>query len=374
MRRWLSALVFGCVALVGCSHQERAGERQEVSAGRSIPLETVASFQGVQVTGVTVSDSGRIFANFPRWREGVPFSVVEVARDGSFRPYPDAAWNRWEGRPVPDRFTCVQSVVAHGDALYVLDPSSPRLAGVVGRAKLFVFDLGTNKLQRTYEFDPEVAPQKSYLNDLRIDDLTGKIYITDSGLGAIVVLDRKTGSARRLLSGHPSTKAEDITLKIEGKEFLRNGKAPRIHSDGIALDAKEGYLYYHALTGYHLYRVPTKALVAAFDDPGQEAALEAKVQDLGKTPAPDGMIFDAAGNLYLGDLEKNAIVYRTPAGEMRTLAEDPRIRWADTFAIDPQHRLVFTVSRIHEVPESGGIGEMIFPIYAIPLPGRPGTR
>ncbi|WP_331001588.1 hypothetical protein [Geomonas sp. RF6] len=81
------------------------------------------------------------------------------------------------------------------------------------------------------------------------------------------------------------------------------------------------------------------------------------------------MIFDSAGNLYMGDLERDAIAYRTAAGEMRTLVQDPRIRWADTFAIDPQNRLIFTVSRIHQVPVTGGIEGMDFPIYAYPLPG-----
>ena len=38
--------------------------------------EQVAVFKGIQVTGIAVSDKGRIFANFPRWRESIPFSVV----------------------------------------------------------------------------------------------------------------------------------------------------------------------------------------------------------------------------------------------------------------------------------------------------------
>ncbi len=31
----------------------------------------VAAFKGQQVTGVTLTDAGRIFVNFPRWRKGV---------------------------------------------------------------------------------------------------------------------------------------------------------------------------------------------------------------------------------------------------------------------------------------------------------------
>lgn len=373
MARWLSLCLLTISVCLGCAHKQiLQPDRLETVQARpkTVPdrLKTVATFKGVQVTGVTSTDTGRLFANFPRWREGVPLSVVEVSPEGSFKPYPDAEWNRWEGYPQPNRFTCVQSVVAHGGSLYVLDPSNPQFAGVVGSAKLFVFDLKTNQLKRRYEFDSGVAPERSYLNDLRIDDAAGKIYITDSGLGAIVVVDIATGNTRRVLAHHPSTKAEEITLRIDGKEFLRNGRPPRIHSDGIELDRRNGYLYYHALTGYHLYRVPTKALVAAFYDPKQEPALEAKVEDLGKTPAPDGMMLDAEGNLYLGDLEHDAVVYRTPAGEIQTLVQDPRIRWADTFTIDPNNSLIFTASRIHQVPQNGGIEEMEFPIYSVQLP------
>lgn len=364
-------LLLAVSTCLGCAHTEKVETTRALQSVPDSQLKTVITFKGAQVTGVTSTGTGRLFANFPRWREGVPFSVVEVSPDGSFAPYPDAEWNRWDGNPRVNRFTCVQSVVAHGDSLYVLDPSSPEFAGVIGSAKLFVFDLKTNQLKRRYEFDNGVAPQKSYLNDLRVDDAAGKIYITDSGLGAIVVVDMVTGNTRRLLAHHPSTKAEEITLRIDGNEFLRNGKPPRIHSDGIELDQKRGYLYYHALTGYHLYRVPTSALVAAFYDPRQEPALEAKVEDLGQTPAPDGMVFDAEGNLYMGDLEHDAVVYRTPAGEILTLAQDPRIRWADTFTIGPDNSLIFTASRIHQVPQNGGIEDMEFPIYSLPLAPSP---
>ena len=38
----------------------------------------VATFDGPMPTGVTVSRSGRIFVNFPRWGDKVDFTVAEV--------------------------------------------------------------------------------------------------------------------------------------------------------------------------------------------------------------------------------------------------------------------------------------------------------
>ncbi|HEX4681343.1 MAG TPA: hypothetical protein VH277_01470 [Gemmatimonadaceae bacterium] len=57
-------------------------------------LELVAEFEH-QVTGVTVSEDGRIFVNFPRWTEDTALSVAELMPDGSLRPYPNAEWNAW---------------------------------------------------------------------------------------------------------------------------------------------------------------------------------------------------------------------------------------------------------------------------------------
>ena len=322
------------------------------------PLTKVISFKGIQVTGVTSSEQGRLFANFPRWHENLPFSVVEVLRDGTYQPYPTKEWNTWSGQPQENTFTCVQSVVAHGNSLFVLDPASPMMKGVQGNAALYEFDLSTNQLKQKWTFDKSIAPEKSYLNDLRIDAEAGKIYMTESGLGAIIVLDVHTGQARRLLDDHPSTKSEDVWLTVEGERWVKEGEKPQMHADGIALSPDKQYLYYHALTGYTLYRIATAALNDLTMD---EATLAAKVEDMGQTPAPDGMIFDQQGNLYMGNLEGNAVMYRTDDGVIHMLAQHEELKWPDTFTLDKQGNLYVTTSRIHEM--EGDISDLEFSIF-----------
>lgn len=74
-----------------------------------------------------------------------------------------------------------------------------------------------------------------------------------------------------------------------------------------------------------------------------------------KTPAPDGMIIDENGNLYMGDLENSSVVYLTPdRKEIRTLVQGGNISWPDTFAIY-KDELYFTNSRIHEA-----VGDILF--------------
>ena len=74
-----------------------------------------------------------------------------------------------------DHFVCVQSVVAdaHGN-LWVVDPAAPATAPVVqGGPKLVRIDLKANKVAQVIRFDETVAPQGSYLNDVRFRRMGG---------------------------------------------------------------------------------------------------------------------------------------------------------------------------------------------------------
>ena len=90
-----------------------------------------------QVTGVTVSERGRTFVNFPRWTEDAPVSVAEVMKDGSLRPYPNEQWNAWRNvkrdeLDPADHWVCVQSVVADcRGSVWVVDPAAPAVDGLV---------------------------------------------------------------------------------------------------------------------------------------------------------------------------------------------------------------------------------------------------
>ncbi|TRX57612.1 hypothetical protein FNH22_15865 [Fulvivirga sp. M361] len=315
----------------------------------------VAEFKGQQVTGVTVTDQGRIFVNFPRWRKGVDNSVVEITSD-NHKSYPDATWNSWEvDQPVEDnKFVGVQSVVAFENSLYVLDTRNPLFKNVVDAPRIFVFDLTTNQLIRTYILDKNSYYPNSYINDLRIDKKNNKIYFTDSGRAGILILDIASGIFRRVLDDHESTKAEQDHLTFDGKKWENT-----VHSDGIALDTTHDRLYFHALTGYSLYSISTKMLEV--EDKRQ---MEKNVKLEAKTAAPDGMVFDKMGNLYFADLENNKIMYRKEDGSIHTLAEGDKIKWADTFSIYNNY-LYFTNSRINEV--TGDISNMVFTLNKIEL-------
>jgi hypothetical protein len=83
-----------------------------------------------QITGISLSKTGRLFLNFPTRSDGYLNAVVEVAPDGNVKPFPDAEWNQWNIKPdtVATPFVCVQSVVVDkSDALWVWDAAAPLL-------------------------------------------------------------------------------------------------------------------------------------------------------------------------------------------------------------------------------------------------------
>ena len=119
-------------------------------------LETVARFYGPMPTGVTVSQTGRIFVNFPRWGDNVPATVAEIV-GGKAVAYPSKEFNAFGSngnraelsqepsdraqRERASHLVGVQSVVVDAkDRLWILDtgsvefkptaPGGPKLVGV----------------------------------------------------------------------------------------------------------------------------------------------------------------------------------------------------------------------------------------------------
>lgn len=324
--------------------------------GQEKALEQVATFPTQQVTGIGVSPkSGRIFVNFPDWSDPHGVSVAELGKNEELIPFPDASWNTATGDPA-QRWVCVQSVVVDDeDNLWILDPASPKMEGVVpGGAKLVKVDLKTNQVAQVIVFDAQIASEKSYLNDVRIDTAGQAAFITESGEGSLVVVDLKMGKARRLLKGAACTAAEKTEIVVDGIKptDAKTGKTPAIAADGIALDVKTGTLYFHALTGHTLYRVSTADLE---NKSLTEKDLVAKVSKVATTPKPDGMLETPSGKILLTAIEEDGIIELDPkTGESKVVIRDKRLQWPDTLAWGPDGSLYVTTSQIHRMPKNNG--------------------
>ncbi len=323
-------------------------------------LEQVAGFDG-QVTGVAVAPNGRTFVNFPRWEKDVAVSVAEVMPGGKLKPYPDARWNEWRNlHPLStgDHWVCVQSVTVDPQGfLWVVDPAAPGNEFIKpGGPKLVKIDLATDKVVQVIPFDTEAAPQGSYMNDVRVSPDGRWAFLTDSGQkGALVVVDVAAGAAkpegfaraRRVLDGDPRTQPEPgVVPMADGHELRRpDGRIPAFAADGIALDAAGEWLYWQALVGRTLFRVPTAALT----DPAADAG--AQVERVATTFVADGLWMNKRGELFITDPAANAVRVRAPDGTMRVAAQDARLRWPDSLAEGADGSIYVTASHIQDMAQ-----------------------
>ncbi len=310
-----------------------------------------------QVTGVTVTETGRIFVSFPRWTEDAPISVAEVLKDGLIKAYPDDEWNSWRnarmGEVSPgDHFVCVQSVVADGQgSLWVVDPAAPNLDKTVKDGpKLVRIDLKSDKVTKTFAIGPDVAGPASYLNDVRIAPDGRFAYLTDSGSpGGLVIVDLSSGKAWRALSGDASTQAEkDVVVITDGQPLKRpDGRPLQVNADSLALSADGHFLYWKPLTGKTLYRIATDVLQQAGTNPD---AVKGKIEKVAEVEPTDGLWVDKSNRIYLSAIDENAVKVLEPGGEIKTLIKDSRLRWPDTFSQGPDGAIYVTASHIQDSP------------------------
>jgi sugar lactone lactonase YvrE len=328
-------------------------------------LEPVAHFNDAMPTGVTVSHQGRIFVNFPKWGDEVPFTVSEV-HDGGEKlvAYPDEATNQTDPNNPSAALVSVQSVVVDPvDRLWILDTGSPMFQPTnYGGPKLVCVDLATNKVIKKILFPQDVSLPTTYLNDVRFDlrrESHGMAFITDSaqnGPNGIIVVDLGSGASWRRLHDHPSTKAEQLKTFlpiVEGRPFLeyqqpggsvKHGGAA-MGADGIAISSDGARLYYCPLGSRKLHSVATDALA---DRSLDEQKVGATVVDEGdKGGAADGLESDAAGYIYSTNYEHNAILRRSPDGKWETVVHDPRLLWPDTLSLATDGYLYVTANQLH---------------------------
>jgi sugar lactone lactonase YvrE len=321
------------------------------------PLSVYASFPE-QVTGVAVSKTGRVFVNFPFWSGQHTNSVVEVKPDHTMAPYPDALWND-HTRALSDpreHFVCVQSVyVDANDKLWVLDPAAPRMGAVVPHgAKLVCIDLASNLVQRVYRFDLTAAPAKSYLNDVRVDAVRQVAYISDSGIGAILVVDLNSGKVRRVLNQVPETLGNGLMIHIGGRNLrLANGYAFTVNCDGIALGPDNNTLYFEAPTNGNIYSVATADLR---NESLSASALQKRVSFVANVGPTDGFATDPDGLIYVTSVEDHSVKRVDPSATPVTtvVLDDSRLVWPDSMAWSQDGWLYVTASQIPRMPRFNG--------------------
>lgn len=312
-------------------------------------LHVVAESRESIWNAVAVGDAFQIYAAGPRWTGTKGPSVAVIEADGSARPYPDAAWNSTQPDIPPSRrFVNVNALQRdHDGGLWVVDAGVSDFGGKVidGAPKLVRIDLASGKVTRVIPLGPDVARPNSYVDDIRFSDTHG--YLTDAGEPGLIVLDLRTGLARRVLDHDVSTVApRDRDIVVSG-QVLRapDGSALRVNADPLELSPDGKWLYYASLQG-PWWRVETRWLNDASLTP---QALARHVEPWWDLPPVGGTAMAADGSMYFSDLAHDALRRVAPDGRIDTVLADPALHWVDAPALDSLGRLYLPAAQIDRV-------------------------
>lgn len=281
--------------------------------------------------------------------------VVEIGKDGKLVPFPDESWNRGKTRNGKNTFDSVLGVQCDTrGVVWMLDTGLRNFSD----QKLVGWDTVHNRLHKVISLTPPgyegniALPETAFLNDLAIDSVNRVCYLSHSGgakNSAIVVVDLETGSSRYLLLGHKSVQAEDIPLFIENRKvdftLPDSGKlALLIGVNPIALDSSNKWLYYGPMNGKVMYRVRTADLR---DTSLTSEELGNRVERYSDKPICDGISIDDNGNIYISDLESNAIGVMRTDRRYEKLVQSDMISWPESFSFGPDGYLYFVASQLH---------------------------
>ena len=313
---------------------------------KNVSFETVATLGSQFPPGnIAIVPSGRTFLSIHGFY-GQPTKVVELLKSGSVRPYPNQAWQSGSA-------SSINSVLGvRGDQngiLWMLDTASDTQS-----ARLIGWDTKAEQLHQVVYLSAPISAEDSFFNDIAIDTKHNFAYLADTTKeGALVSVNLSTGEAKRLIAGSRFTQAEDIDLVIDGEALTMGGNPVRLGADPITISTDFETLYFGALSGTKFYAVPTKTLR---DFSLSDEQIEAEVSVYGNKPISDGATIDKAGNIYLGEMGKNAIGVTRPDGTYSRIMQDPKIEWADGFAVGADGYLYATLNQLqYSPPLNGGV-------------------
>ena len=291
------------------------------------------------IGNVAVNKDGRVFFTVHPEARPAGNKLLEYV-DGAAVPFPDVAVQA-------ELFDTVLGVVIdRQNRLWTIDHGNHG----VHSARLLAFDLDTNTLIHDQKFTREIAPRGSFLQDLQVSADGRTVVIADVSFWrkspALVVYDVTTAAARRVLEAHESVLAEDFLISNHGTPMVFGGGLVSLRGgvDSIALGPE--WLYYGALSGSGLYRVPLSDLATASLPDTQ---LAARVERVADKPLSDGISVDIDGNVYGTDVEHGAIFRIGTNGELETLLKTTRIRWPDALSFGPDGWLYIADSALGDV-------------------------
>ncbi len=305
---------------------------------REDELQEVLSYP-LPIGNVAVSPAGRVFFTVHPEARPKGNKLLEFV-NGAAIPYPGV-------RQQAELFDTVLGVAIDRQGnLWTIDHGNHGARS----ARLLAFDLDNGTVIHDHRLPAEIAPAGSFLQDLQISADGRTVVIADASFWrkrpAIIVYDVESAKARRVLESHPSVSAEKFVISHgdNAMRFFGGLVALRGGVDGIALGRE--WLYYGALSGSTLYRVRLSDLR---NSELPAAQLARRVEAYSAKPLSDGFSIDIDGNVYVTDVEHNAVFIIGEDREPRTLLRSQRIRWPDALSFGPDGWLYVADSALQDV-------------------------
>lgn len=319
---------------------------------------------------VALTSKNVLFLGCPRYtpNETTP-SLARRDSTGAMVLFPGNGWNDWKpGDDGRDAFVYLNSVhVFADDTIWCVDQGSLPADAFTeelsvpkpGAQKIVQLDADTGAILNVVRFDDAILPAGAKMNDLRFHG--SKMYVTDSGLGAIIVHDMESSRTLRRLSGHQFTMAieKKIELAIQPNSQAKPFRPP--NADMIEISEDGEWLFWAAPTG-PLYKIETRLLN---DDTLTDEDLAMQVQKVTDIEFSSGCAMDSLGNLYFCETKTGRITLLTPAGRKATLLSDPAFVRPDGAFISADRK--FYVPLKPKAPD--GTKDTPFAIYSMSLPG-----
>lgn len=359
-----AALVLLAVAVVWIAFG-RGKPYADLSGEPRLPAGTIeaAVVSDRPIGNAAVSATGRIFYTIhPESGPEAPY--LYEWRDGKAVAYP--AEGQTELFETPLGLT-----IDSRNRLWVIDPGRHG----TGHPSLTAIDLATDQVVKRHLFSSKIAPLGSFLQAMAISPDGRWIYIADAGFWAkrpaLVIYDTETDTAWRRLQRHESLYPQNLLVRnqIRDMSFFGGILQMKTGIDGVAASRDGAWLYYGAMNHDTLYRVPTAVLQ---DTEATDATVAGAVEAVGQKPLNDGISIDDLGNVFITDIEHQAVLELAPDGTLSTVVKDDRIRWADALSFGPDGWMYLSDSAIPElVLQSAEHHAAVAPYYVWRF--RPGT-
>jgi DNA-binding beta-propeller fold protein YncE len=319
-------------------------------------IEIVSTFPAERPGNVAVSPEGRVFVTMSALGE-TKYMVKEILANGKAVNFPDTSWIM---KPQGQSFKGINSTigiqVSSDNVLWVLDmgnkKSTPKQA-----PKLIGWDIKSKKLVHVFPLPDAVLRPTSFLQDFAIDEKNHVAVIADMSIDglilpavpAFVVIDLKTGYSRRLLENHTSFQPLDEPAVVNGRPVSHtypDGSIyePKYPLNPVSIDKEMNWIYYGAMGAHKIYRIPAAAVA---DEGLSSEVLEAKIEPYANKPKSDGFKAGSKGEIYVTDIENNAVGVATPNGYTMLAQDKNLLAWPDGVALSPDGYLYIVANQLH---------------------------